>query len=95
MLDVNLRNLKFFEAEEEKDWREKENNCNPYKKEGGPYEDKIKEASNKVLERFYHITDKERKIFRSILKDSLQYNPVKRCTPEQLEKQVNDLIALH
>ena len=94
LLDVNLRNLKFFEAEEDKHLREQEKVCNPSKRERGPYDEKIKTAINKVLERFCHITDKERKILRRILRDSLQYNPAKRFTPEELEKQVNDLIAL-
>lgn len=95
MIAVNLKNLNFFESNNEIHFRQLEENCNPWENKKGPYDEKLMGAIKQVLSLFPSLKNKEKKKFGEILENSLRYNPLRRCTPQEFDDFITDLTSIY
>ena len=95
MLAVNLKNLNFFESNYENQFRKLEEKCNPWQTKKGPYDEKLMMAMKQVLDIFPGLKAKEKRIFGEILENSLKYNPLRRCKPQEFEDLITNLTSFY
>jgi len=88
-LFVNLIDLPFPKKSNGSRFVEK--NCNPYKEDKGPFDDKIKEMIERIFKKFEHC--KGAGGLKAILKKCLQYNPKNRIDFWDLKNAVYVLKA--